>query len=249
MKKIKFRLLLATMTFLLCACDSSDDTDTSTNEPPNNTDARNLILPLGASRVSGNRPAHESYRFELWKELIENEWAFDFIGTMTDPASYPIVNNMDFDIDHQGVSGATSAQILVNLNSVLEQSGIPDIVLFSSPGGNDILQGVPYPNAITNINAIIDTLQEANPNITIIIEQIAPPNINQAGLQLLLTTVHQDILTIAAQQSTNTSSVIPVDMFTGFTTAMLADEIHYNQLGAEFIADRYFNVLTTVLEP
>ncbi len=34
-----------------------------------------------------------------------------------------------------------------------------------------------------------------------------------------------------------------VDMATGFSDALLADEVHYNQAGAGFVADRYYPVL------
>lgn len=37
-------------------------------------------------------------------------------------------------------------------------------------------------------------------------------------------------------------------MFTGFTDGMLADNVHYNEIGAEFIATRYYDILEDVLE-
>ena len=37
-------------------------------------------------------------------------------------------------------------------------------------------------------------------------------------------------------------------MFTGFTDELLADEVHYNEAGAIFIATRNYNVLVDVLE-
>jgi hypothetical protein len=40
----------------------------------------NKIMPLGASRVAGNSPIHESFRYKLWKDLTENNWTFDSIG-------------------------------------------------------------------------------------------------------------------------------------------------------------------------
>ena len=35
---------------------------------------------------------------------------------------------------------------------------------------------------------------------------------------------------------------------TGFNDGLLADNVHYNESGAEFIANRYYNVLANVLE-
>ncbi len=44
----------------------------------------NKIMTLGASRVEGSRPDYESFRYNLWKNMIENNWTFDFIGTQSD---------------------------------------------------------------------------------------------------------------------------------------------------------------------
>jgi|TARA_B110000259_G_C13945670_1_gene374601 hypothetical protein len=32
-------------------------------------------------------------------------------------------------------------------------------------------------------------------------------------------------------------------MFTGFNDGLMADDVHYNEAGSEFIANRYYNVL------
>jgi len=36
-------------------------------------------------------------------------------------------------------------------------------------------------------------------------------------------------------------------MYTGFNDSYLADVLHYNQSGAEFIANRYYDVLVDIL--
>jgi lysophospholipase L1-like esterase len=210
----------------------------------------NKIMPLGASRVEGYRPNYESFRYEIWKDLVENDWTFDFIGTQSDEADYPSVNGNAFDIDHEGRGGWTSGQILDGLEASLEETGAPDIVLFSSPGGNDGLQYLPYDQTIDNINAIIDVLQEKNPNITIIIEQMAPGRSDIMVDELLnyFSQLQQDVVGIANAQTSASSEVIAVDMYTDFTDDLLADYVHYNEVGAEFIAERYYEVLVNVLE-
>jgi|TARA_B110000259_G_C13945670_1_gene374599 hypothetical protein len=40
----------------------------------------------------------------LWKDLKENNWTFDFIGTRSDNASYPSLSGAEFDTDHEGRS-------------------------------------------------------------------------------------------------------------------------------------------------
>lgn len=58
--------------------------------------------------------------------------------------------------------------------------------------------------------------------------------------------IQQEALNIAAIQTTAISQVIVVDMFTGFNNGLLVDNVHYNEAGAEFIANRYCNVLINV---
>jgi hypothetical protein len=55
--------------------------------------------------VEGDRPNYESFRYELWKELIENNWTFGFTGTQLDAASYPLFDNLLFDKYHEGRGG------------------------------------------------------------------------------------------------------------------------------------------------
>ena len=246
MKIIKIWALIGFVMVGLISCGDEPIEQTNTNT---NTTI-NKIMALGASRVEGNRPQYESFRYETWKDLIENNYSIDFIGTQNDPGSYPVVENLNFDPDHQGRGGWTSGDILDQLESDLDMAGTPDIVLFSSPGGDDGLQNLPYDEAIGNINEIIDILQEVNPNVTLIIEQMAPGRTDIMTEELLnyFNQLQDEILIIAKNKATTTSQVIAVDMFSGFTDAMLADDVHYNTKGAMFIAQRYYDVLTQVLE-
>jgi len=246
MKIIKIWALIGFVMVGLISCGDEPIEQTNTNT---NTTI-NKIMALGASRVEGNRPKYESFRYETWKELIENNYSIDFIGTQNDPGSYPVVENLNFDPDHQGRGGWTSGDILDQLESDLDMAGTPDVVLFSSPGGNDALQNLPYDEAIGNINEIVDILQEVNPNVTLIIEQMAPGRTDIMTEELLnyFNQLQDEILIIAKNKATTTSQVIAVDMFSGFTDAMLADDVHYNTKGAMFIAQRYYDVLTQVLE-
>tara|TARA_B100000795_G_scaffold123957_1_gene92429 strand:- start:831 stop:1586 length:756 start_codon:yes stop_codon:yes gene_type:complete len=240
---MKKSLLLSA--FLLLACDKADDISSK----PIST-SLNKIMCLGASRVEGKRPDFESYRFDLWKKLKDNNWTFDFIGVQSDNGYYPSFNGVEFDSDHEGRGGWTSDEILGGLDDWLSETGSPDIVLISSPGGNDALTELPFSQAVSNINSIIDVLQADNSNVTIIIEQMAPghSDIMTAELTGFYEQMQQEVLNIAADQSADSSQVIVVDMFTGFNDGLLADDVHYNVAGAEFIANRYYNVLINVLE-
>ncbi len=245
MFKVLFYLVLPA---ILCFSSCTEEDDPGLAVPPSET--INKILPLGASRVEGARPAFESYRYELWKQLVDGNWDFDFIGTAEDEANlYPIYSNQTSDTDHQGHGGYTSDELLEGIEVWVTMTGAPDIVLFSSPGGNDTLVNSSFEKAVENINAIIDILQTANPNVTILIEQMAPgrSDIMQPPLSNYFENMQEEVITIAVQQTTSTSQVIPVDMFTGFNDSFLADEVHYNEAGARFIADRFYSVLEGLL--
>lgn len=246
-KNFNRTLLLVVLSFIV-ACSSDDDSSPEiTNVDTSN--ALNKIMPLGASRVEGARPEYESYRYDLWQLLIDGGYDFDFLGTETDNASYPDYNGQSFDRDHEGRGGITSGGILEEIDIWLSDLGaVPDIVLFSSPGGNDGIDN--YTQSLSNINAIIDRIQNVNPNVTIILELPAPTLTSEQTEEFLgyYNQALQDIPIIAQQQTTPTSNVLIVDMSTDFIDDYLADDVHYNLAGANFVANRYYDALIPILQ-
>ena len=242
--KILFTFLVFLLVFSSCSDEEPIIDDNQMDDIPNE------IMPLGASRVQGARPLFESFRYDLWKLLVDGGFEFDFIGTVDDRTSYAEHMGMQFDPDHEGRAGWTSGQILNGLPGWLDEAGAPDFVLFSSPGGNDALQGMPYNQIINNINSIIDIIQDTNPNVTIVVEKLAPArsDIMTTELESYFNQMKQDIEEIAQQQTTATSSVIVVDMATGFSDEFYADPVHYNAEGALFVANKYYEVLEGFLE-
>lgn len=232
-------LTLLGLTLILFSCE------TQSEEP-----ALNTIMPLGASRVQGSPPGYHSYRYKLWKKLRNNDWNIDFIGTQIDTELYPMVNDEEFDPHHEGHSGWTSGQLLDELSDWTAVLDTPDIVLFSSPGGNDALDGFSYESIMVNVVDIVEGLQQFNPEVTIIIEKMAPGHsaVMMGNLAVFHARLLNELDSIASALSTSTSQVLTIDMATGFTDDMLADPIHYNQDGATFIANKYYDALTPLLE-
>ncbi|MEL6143702.1 MAG: SGNH/GDSL hydrolase family protein [Bacteroidota bacterium] len=227
-------------------CNSND------SPPPTPSgDIVNKIMPLGASRVAGAPPEYYSYRYGLWKLLLDGGYQVDFVGNEQDNYPYPPHNGQNFDVDHEGRGGADSEGVLSELRMTLSQlSAPPDIVLFSSPGGNDGIDN--YAQTLININDIIDELQMSNPNVTVFLELPAPPQTSQQTPEFsaFYDQALVDLATIAQQQTSNTSQVLTVDMTVaaGFNDSFLADDVHYNEAGAVFIANRYFEALAPVLQ-
>jgi len=187
--------------------------------------------------------SYESYRYELWKNLIDNNYNFDFIGREKDYGTYPLYAGLEFDNDHEGSGGFESEDVLANIDEILTTIASPDIVLLSI-GGNDLLDGGNPPSEpISNIVELVGILQTHNSNITIFLERIAPANNETmtSSLTNKLNDFNSQIVSIANSLTSNTSKVIALDMNTNFNESYLADDVHYNEAGAKFIADIYFN--------
>ena len=190
---------------------------------------------------------YESYRYELWKKCVQNNFQIDFIGQQFDDGTYPNFMGISFDRDHEGIGGIESEGVLNNIEEVLLQTNVLDAVLLCV-GGNDLLGGDDPQTVIDNIALIIDEIQNRFPNITIFLEQIAPGN-NETmtnDLSLKLSEFNDLIYQTATAYSNQNTSVIAVDMNTNFTVNLLADDVHYNQDGAVFVAEQYFSSISTV---
>ena len=190
---------------------------------------------------------YESYRYELWKKCVQNNFQIDFIGQQFDDGTYPNFMGVSFDRDHEGIGGIESEGVLNNIEEVLLQTNVLDAVLLCV-GGNDLLGGDDPQTVIDNIALIIDEIQNRFPNIIIFLEQIAPAN-NETmtnDLSLKLSEFNDLIYQTATAYSNQNTSVIAVDMNTNFTVNLLADDVHYNQDGAVFVAEQYFSSISTV---
>ena len=186
--------------------------------------------------------SYESYRYELWKNLVDNNYNFDFVGRQKDYGTYEEYSGEEFDNDHEGAGGYESEDVLATIDEILAAISSPDIVLLSI-GGNDLLDGGNLPSEpIANIVEIVGKLQSHNSNITVLLEQIAAANAETMtnSLTTTLNDFNSQISSIADSLTTNTSKVIALDMNTNFNESYLADDVHYNEAGAKFIADIYF---------
>ena len=206
------------------------------------------ILTLGDSRVEGATPDFESYRYELWKNLVDNNWDFDLIGTRTDPGEYESVNGLCFDNEHEGTGGATTIDNLETLQSVtFDQT--PEVALIGI-GGNDLVAGSPVGTVIDNLSQIIAELRGLNPDITIFVEQIAPgmSSFMNSDLTDAFDDYHTEVAAMVNTLNTPNSPLIAVDMADGWSDDYLIDDVHYNMAGAKLVADRYYAAMDAAIE-
>jgi len=251
------KILLFALTALLLAvftcCNHNDDDDLNANNDEDLVPGQLAILTLGDSRVQGARPAFESYRYELWKNLVSANYNFNLIGPFEEAADgYPLFQGLAFDGDHGGVGGNTTVSLLNRLDeALLSAERAPDLVLLGI-GGNDLLRIEEQGNteaesrALANIDVMIDQIQAANPNVTIILEQIAGANPSEpeaASLNTVVNSFNASLAQMAQAQTSGNSKVLVVNMQTNFGAQYYADDVHYNEAGAKEIADRYFTVI------
>lgn len=184
--------------------------------------------------------AFESYRYQLWKNLIDNNLDFKFVGTKTDVYDYPDYLGNSFTYKHEGIGGIEANEVLINLRNVLNAVETPDIVLLGI-GINDILAGDKPIQIIGDIVKIVKRLQYVNPNVTIFIDQIAPIESSQMPDDIKdKIEIYNNLISIFTVRLTSiNSSVIAVDIYTDFLDSYFADGVHYNEEGALFVANKY----------
>jgi len=235
MKRNVNLLFLFTLPFLLVI--SCDKAESYVNETI-------TIMPLGDSRVAGNRPKFESYRYHLWKLFMNDNWGVDLVGSQRDVSVYPAQDNNFFDRDHEGTGGARTTDIIRTVNN-LATNAAPDVVLLGI-GGNDLAnREESVAEVANNISMIIDILRSKNPSVIVMLEQIAP------GRTRFMTEERWSdfyafkfaIQELAKEKTKNDSKVITVDMSRDWVDSFLIDDVHYNHVGAKVIADRYYQAI------
>ena len=200
------------------------------------------ILPLGDSITQSNVGFY-SYRYYLWKSLLDEGVNFDLVGSLPDNAggnpAWPPHLGLAFDHDHEGHSGLEVAEILSALPGWM--SGYtPDIVLLHA-GTNDALRHRSIPAAVNSIKGIIDALRAKNPNVAVLLAKIIP--LADAGANAQVNTLNAAMSGIALEKNTAASRVIVVDMNAAISVADTYDGIHLSSAGEQKMAKKWFGAL------
>lgn len=206
------------------------------------------IMPLGNSITQGEA-GHRSYRYELWKMLRRDGFNVDFVGTMH--SNFNGDNpEPDFDQDHEGHWGWRADQVLTGvpgrgkLSDFLKNTS-PDIVLMHL-GSNDIFQGDPEDQVISELKDILTILWSSNNHIVILLAQILPvanPEITGKIIRL-----NREIEKLPAARDSRTRVLI-VDQFDGFDPYKdTYDGVHPNRDGEMKMAAKWYEALRPVLE-
>ena len=225
------------------------------------TDATKIVI-IGDSISEGQCNVDiQPWRDDLYDMLTGAGYAVDFVGSRdTDRTGFNYCLSPSSDRDHESRSGADTQEFLdgfgglpgpwaTRINS-FETADTAVIWL----GINDKLNGAfgrpvgaqrSNVDIITNLNLIIDELENSNPNVEIVIATImAPPSFeNSSNVRhpVLFAEINDLNIDINALAIARGASI--VDM-SSFSVAESPDEIHLNAAGAAEAAIRTDAVLT-----
>ncbi len=217
------------------------------------------ILPLGDS-ITQAEINRASYRYPLWKQLIDAEIEFDFVGAMNTQLStysqgtppHPDYKTQIFDPDHEG-HFAWQISDIVNGRQPNNGTGSGKLAQWLTSydfdialvhlGTNDAFYRKPNTQIARELTALINILREDNPDAIILLAQVIPTGRRPADDQAV-ENMNTVIPTVVKAMNTKDSPVILVDQFSGFDAASETyDGVHPNAAGEEKMAERWFEAI------
>ena len=198
------------------------------------------IMPIGDSITSGET-GWSTYRCYLDSMLDDAGVSFDFVGSQSAPyGGEPYGCPTDFDQDHEGWWGYLVNSVIDGVTASVEVLQ-PDVALIHL-GSNDLFYGEGPASTAEDLESFITGLQAVSPDIIILVAQIIPCDDGRPHCADDLPAFNDAIASFASL-STAESSVIVVDMETGFSLSDLRDPWHPTDAGDEIIASRWMTAL------
>jgi len=212
---------------------------------------------LGDSITQGSKQ-HPSYRYRLWKKLIDHAFDVEFVGTAhANFGGDPYVKGTKhkgktYANRHEGHWGWTADEILNGkagegkLQNRL-QDYTPDVVLMHL-GTNDMFRNQPLDETVNELREIVRQLRADHPSVTIFIAQLIPADAQRVGPQAAqnIQLLNARIPALVQELHTAASPLILVDQFSGFDpTADTYDGVHPDGSGEEKMAQKWYVALTT----
>jgi len=202
-------------------------------------------MPIGDSITSGEM-GWSTYRCYLDGMLNGAGVSFDFVGSKSQPTNGPYACPTSFDEDHESYWGQYVVGVAHSATASVEELQ-PDVALIHL-GTNDIT-GLRGPaSTASKLESFITDLQAVKPDLTILVAQLIP--CDAMGFDPLYEPqcaedlpAFNDHLASFTSLSTDQSSVIVVDMETGFGLDLLRDGVHPTDAGFELMAARWMTAL------
>jgi lysophospholipase L1-like esterase len=197
----------------------------------------------------GNAKPTQSWRYPLWKLLVDANAKVDFVGSLSEgfdgSPDWPDYKGLKFDRDHEGHWGWTTRGIREKLPEWIKGYA-PDVALILL-GTNDGGQKLSTDDSAKEMAGIIDLLRAKNPKVTVL---LGTPFQHGGPFPEMKSKYEK----MAKEKSTAASAVIPVDTSKGFVEPPDAkdtdtvDWVHPNPAGDAKLAKCWFDALQPVLK-
>lgn len=217
------------------------------------------ILPLGDS-ITQAEVNRASYRYPLWKMLVDSELEFDFVGSLekqqdryskgTPPQ--PDYRGQSFDRDHEGHFGWNTDEIIKGRDfdngsgsgklAEWVKGYEADIVLLHL-GTNDAFNRQSNASTVTELKEIIRILRQDNPEVIVLLAKLIPAQ-HKPGNAQAVASLNEAIPQVEEDMNSERSPVILVDHFSGFDAeSETYDGVHPNPAGEQKMAKRWFDAI------
>lgn len=222
--------------------------------PPPSPEANTKRIVAIGNSITQASAITQSFRYPLWKKLVEGGYNFDFVGSQSSNEggnpTWPNYLGKQFDQDHEGHWGWRADQIAQQLPQWLSLYDA-DIALIHI-GSNDLIQGQSVSSSLNDIRQIIAELRQNNPGITVLLANLIPADTRHPLIDgTIIQSYHSlnnGIQNLAIELNQPGSAVVLVDQAGAFDpVTQTVDGIHPNTSGEETMAQRWFDAITPYL--
>ena len=202
-----------------------------------NLQKRFSVLGLGDSITEGG-DTFQSYLFPLWQKLFTAGYQFDFIGPNTSKCRIGVIH-------HAGFSGHNAEFLDAHIDSIYRKYPA-DIVLLHT-GHNHFEKEYPVDGIIKAQESIICKIRAINPNVKILVAKVI--HSGKLPKYSYIPELNKSIAKMVKRMNNN--NVLLVDQAKGFDWKKftIGDKVHPNSLGAEHMAEVWFEAIKTILLP
>ena len=217
-----------------------------------------MILGDSITQAQGNGTAatplngRNSYRYQLWKYLVDNNATFDLVGSHDINRGvnsfYPSYQGLSFDRDNEGHWAWDTDDVLNGSDASYDPTSgsgtlsdwltgyTPDTAIILL-GSNDISRGASGTTLVSSLGSVIDTLQADNPNVRIYLSTMIPRN--GTAFDTEIPAANALFPDLATSKTTATSTVSVIDVYDGFSISdHTYDGIHPNSQGEYLVATK-----------
>ena len=201
-----------------------------------NSGTPTTILCLGDSITEGGSK-FKVYRHPLYTKLIKSAYNVKFIGPKSSVED-------GIRLGHAGYSGNNAQQIHAKFNGIYKKYPA-DIILIHS-AHNYTQEQKPIEIIIASLNSIIAKAKKINPQVTILIAR----GITSGKLPKYsyIPKLNQEIVLLGTKLKSARIIIVDQDKDFNWKTDTVKDKVHPNALGAEKMANKWFESLQPILK-